>query len=397
MAKHKLERASQYLRHHGVIHHDVAPSLSWWRSHAFGYPVGLFLVLLTMVASLLVRAPHFVWTPFCLMFVVVGFVWGVGPALVTMILGFLAFNFFVVPHSDVLTWNAWHDITLFGPFVVAQFIIALLAAHNAVKYRRLLEAKQEIDSSAQELAASNQQLERASHLKDLFVVRAAHELRTPLTTILGEAQLARRSLKKAGSAGTEALRGRNHFEKIEARALELQALLEMLIDLGCFRAAEVPLQLGPCDFGNLCRKIIEEQRTVSGRSITFTSPSDSVILQADCERLSRVVINVVKHAIQYSQENTVIRVCIRVAPPDVMLQVQNDAPILYQEPQEQLSPCAEAMFGAGWGLGLTMSQEIVERHGGHIWVEASGGRGVTCIVQIPFQTGEPDHTLSQQS
>jgi signal transduction histidine kinase len=391
--KYKLERISRYLWHHGAIHHDVASSLPWWRSLVIGYPVALFLVILTMVASLLGRAPHFVWTPFCLLFVIVGYVWGVGPALVTMALGFLAFNFLVVPQYSLLTWNAWHDVSLLGPFVVAQLIIALLAAHNAVQYRRLLGAKQEIDSYAQELAASNQQLERANHLKDLFVVRAAHELRTPLTTILGEAQLARRSLKKAESAGTEALRGRNHFEKIEARALELQALLEMLIDLGCFRAAEVPLQLGPCDFGNLCRKIIEEQRTISGRSIVFTSPSDSVILQADCGRLSQVVINVVKHAIQYSQENTVIRVCIRTAPPDVMLQVQNDAPALYQEPQAQLSSCTEAMFGAGWGFGLTMSQEIVERHGGHIWVEASGGRGVTCFVQIPFQTGKSDQAL----
>lgn len=388
MAKHTLERRRSSLWRQGARHHDGVSSLPWWRSHVFGYPVGLALVMLTMLVSLVVREPHFVWAPFCLLFVLVGCIWGVGPALVTMTLGFLAFAFLVAPQYSVVTWNAWHDVMLLGPFVIAQLIIALLAAHNSVQYRRLLRAKQEIDASAQQLAASNQQLERANHLKDLFLIRAAHELRSPLTTILGEAQRARRSLKKAECTGTEALRGRTPFETIEARALELRALLEALIDLSRLRAEEAPLLPGPCDFGTLCREVIEDQRAVSGHSIVFTGPSEPVILQADCARLSRVVINVVKNAIQYAQENTVITVCLYTDPPNVIFQVQNDAPTLYHEPPEPLSPYAEAMFGEGWGLGLTMSQAIVERYGGHMWVEASEGTGVTCYVRLPLQTGK---------
>src|ERR1700737_1810568 len=92
MAKHMLERVSRYW-HHRAMHQDVAPSLPWWRSQLFGYPVGFLLVIITMLASLVVRIPHFVWTPFCLISVIVGFVWGVGPALVTIALGFLALNF----------------------------------------------------------------------------------------------------------------------------------------------------------------------------------------------------------------------------------------------------------------------------------------------------------------
>ncbi|MBO0778159.1 MAG: HAMP domain-containing histidine kinase [Ktedonobacteraceae bacterium] len=391
MAKHALERVSWYLWHHGATHHHTAPSLPWWRSHILGYPVGLLLVVATMLASLPVRGPHFVWTPFCLMFVIVGFMWGVGPALVTMVLGFLAFNFVVVPRYGLLTPNVWNDVMLLGPFVVAQFIIAFLAARNAVKYRRLLEAKQTIDSYAQELTSINQQLERANHLKDLFVTRAAHELRTPLTTILGEAQLARRRLKKAESAGRESHIERSHVEKIEARAQELRALVEALIDLSSLRSEEVPLQPGSCDFGNLCREITEEQHLFSGRSIAFTCPSDPVTLQADCTRLSQVVTNIVSNAVAYARENTVIHVSISIEPPHVMLQVHNDGPVPSPEQQAHLfepfyrTPYAEAMSGEGWGLGLTVSKEIVERHGGHIWIEASEGKGVTCFMQVPFK------------
>src|SRR5258708_17948227 len=107
-----VRRVSRYLWCHGTMSQDATIHLPWWRSHFFGYLVGLFLVITTMLASLLAREPHFAWAPFCLLFVIVGFVWGVGPALITMALGFLAFNFFVVPQYNLLTWNVWHNVTL---------------------------------------------------------------------------------------------------------------------------------------------------------------------------------------------------------------------------------------------------------------------------------------------
>ncbi|GHO87531.1 hypothetical protein KSZ_55370 [Dictyobacter formicarum] len=356
----------------------------------FGYLVGLFLVVVTVLADQLVRSPHFIWTPFCLVTVFVGFIWGVGPALVTLIFGLLGFNFFVVPQYHLLTLNIENDFMLFVPFVFAQFIIAFLAAQHEVQYRRALRAKQEVQSYAQELAATNQQLERANHLKDRFVTRAAHELRTPLTTILGEAQFALRRLNKLEEPTTELLRWKKHIEKIEGRARGLHALIEELIDLSSFRSGEVQLRLSTCDFENLCRKAVEDLRPVSRRSLEFKGPSAPVILQADSERLFQLVINIIRNAIQYSQEDTVIHVSISTEPSHVLLQVHNDAPALSQEQQEHLfepfyrTPYAETMFREGWGLGLATSKEIVERHGGRIWVESSEGKGFTCFVQIPL-------------
>ena len=387
MAKHRPERANRYAWFQKARQRNAVLALPWWRSHWVGYVIGLVLVFLTAFASRFVRPPHFVWTPFCLAFVLIGYVWGVSPALVTMVFGFLAFTFVVVPQYHFLTINLWHDLTLLGPFALAQLILSLLAARHAMQHRRLLTAKQQIDSFVQQLAATNRQLEQANHRKDLFLIRAAHELRTPLTTILGEAQRVRRSQEKAERTGTPALLGKTHIETIEARAQELRALLEVLIDLSRFRAEDAPLQSGPCDFGVLCREVVEKQRTVSRHPLVFTSPPEPIILQADCARLSQVVINLVKSAVQYAQENTVITVSILLEPGEVVLRVHYDVPSLYQEPLGQLSPYTESMFGEGWGLGLTMSQEIVERHGGHMEVEVSDSQGVTCSVRLPLQTG----------
>jgi signal transduction histidine kinase len=129
--------------------------------------------------------------------VIAGFLWGAGPALLTMTLAILAISYVIIPQYELLTLNIWNDITLLGPFVFVQILITLLAAQNAVHYRRTIAAKQEIQAYAQRLAATNRQLERANRLKDYFFTRAAHELRTPLTTILGEAQFALRRLDNA--------------------------------------------------------------------------------------------------------------------------------------------------------------------------------------------------------
>ena len=186
---------------------------------------------------------------------------------------------------------------------------------------------------------------------------------------------------------------RSHFEEIEARAQELRALLDALIDLSSFRSGGVRLQPGTCDFGKLCREVIEEQRAFSGRAIEFALSADLVILQADAKRLTQVVINVVRNAIQYSQENTLIDVCISTEGPSFVLQVQNDGLALSQEQQEHLfepfyrTPSAHAMFPEGWGLGLTLSKEIVERHGGHIWGESRQEKASPVLWQISFSTG----------
>lgn len=388
----RMRRVNRYLWRHGTNTQRLATRKRRWHQTFVGYGVGLVLVLLAVLLNHFLKMPHFIWTPFCLIAVIVGFMWGVGPALFTMAIGFFVFSIFVVPQYDLFGLNIWYDFTLLIPFVFAQIAIAFLAAQHQVQYKRALVARQEAHAYAQELAAAIQQLESANRLKDHFLIRAAHELRTPLTTILGEAQLALRRLNKGEGAATEPLIWKKHFEKILARAFALHALMEEVIHLSSFRSGDIQLRLSSCDFCDLCREVIEDQRAFSKRTITFTCPPFPLILQADCERLSQVVINVVRNAIQYSPEHTAVNVSLRVELPNVLLQVQNEGPVFTREQQEQLfepfyrTPSAEATNREGWGLGLTICKEIIERHGGRIWITSSEAQGIICSVQIPFQS-----------
>jgi len=103
-----------------------------------------------------------------------------------------------------------------------------------------------------------------------------------------------------------------------------------------------------------------------------------------------VIINLVTNAVKYSPENTIIRVCASLESPHVILTVHNDGPAIPQEQQIHIfepfyrTPEAELSSIQGWGLGLSISKEIVEQHGGQIWVESFEEKGTTFFVRLPF-------------
>jgi signal transduction histidine kinase len=366
-------------------------ALPWWRSHTVGYVASPILVGILTLARLFVTEPLFVWIPFCLIVVIVGFLWGAGPALLTMTLAIFAISYIVIPQYDLLTLNIWDDITLLGPFVLVQILIILLVARNAAHYRRILADKQMIQAYAQRLTDTNRQLEAANRLKDLFFTRAAHELRTPLTMILGEAQLALRRLNKAEKTATDMMVWRTHFENIEVRARGLHSLVEDLIALYSSGSEETRLKLATCDMRDLCIEVVEEQRLLSGRHIELQLPPEPCMARVDYERFRQVIDNIVDNAVKYAPENTTIQVHLHVEPAHTIIEVHNQDTELSQEQQERIfepfyrTPAAEASCKEGWGLGLTVSKACVERHGGRIWVESSAQRGVTFFIELPCQ------------
>lgn len=389
----QLRELSHTLRQSGMLSAYTTFHLSWLHTPLLGYLMSFLLVAISiaLVRFLFLREVHFIWIPFCLVSVLVGFVWGTSPALLATLLGFLAFTFFVIPQDAILSPNIWNAIRLLGPFVLAQGAIALLAAQHAVKHRRVLSARKEIQTYAQELATANQELEQASHLKDYFITRAAHELRTPLTTILGETQLALRRLHRAGSTAVEC---QENFEKVEAYAKSLHALIEDLITLSSLRSNQACLYYHTCDFGKLCYEIVAQQRAQTERQIILHTSAYPLFLQADCDRLSLVVTNLIYNAILYSAVQSTISLSIDAEDTHLLLQVHNEGNELSQEQQARLfepfyrTPFAEDIHREGWGLGLTLCKEIVERHNGCIRVESLPGRGTTFFVEFPRTRGE---------
>jgi signal transduction histidine kinase len=351
--------------------------LSWLRSAWFGYVAGLLLVgamvlfdkLYDYISS---SISMFDAAPFGLVSIVVALLWGMRPALFAIVIGLVAIAIFITSPGR-LTSNIGWDVAIFAPFAVM-----------------------ELEAANQRLVQANEQLERANYLKDYVVLRSSHELRTPLTMILGQTQMALRRLNRSGETSENWSALRQYLGIVEAHALNLRMLIEDLFDLSSVRTGQFPLRLTQCDLGSLCRDVIKDQQACSDRSIELELPSEPLLLQADEKRLVQVLVNLVNNAVKYSPENTTIQVRVRPEHAHLILEVHNEGTALSPVQLEQIfepfyrTLDAESSPVKGWGLGLAISKEIVERHRGQIWAESAEGKGITFFVKLPISQDNPD-------
>ena len=217
-----------------------------------------------------------------------------------------------------------------------------------------------------------------------------------MTMILGQTQMALRRLNRSGETSENWSALRQYLGIVEAHALNLRMLIEDLFDLSSVRAGQFPLRLAQCDLGSLCRDVIKDQQACSGRSIELDLPSEPLLLQADEKRLVQVLVNLVNNALKYSPDNTTIRVRVRPEHAHLILEVHNEGTALSPVQLEQIfepfyrTLDAESSPMKGWGLGLAISKEIVERHKGQIWAESAEGKGITFFVKLPVSQDYPD-------
>lgn len=374
--------------------------LPWWREPPAGYIVTFPLVGLGLLIPFGLQRlgiyNAFLDTPFVLVTLIIALIWGTEPAVLSILLGTLVFDIYFLPPFDSLTHD-WPELLPLVPFVLAEIIMVVLAAQRERGRRQILFARQESEVYAdelewvnQELEQANQELEQADKLKDHFLSMASHELKTPITGIRGQAQLGLLRLTKQAELSSELAPFRTILERIDQQTHRLNSLVDDLLDLSILNSGKMKLRSTRCDVGEMCREVITEQQSFSGRMIKLEVPSSPVVPQADCERLSQVVTNLVANAIKYSPDNSAVQVRVSQSNNKAMIQVHNEGSTIPQEQQANIfepfyrTPDARSSSKKGWGLGLAISKQIVERHGGRIWVKSSEGKGTTFGIELPF-------------
>ena len=366
--KEQVQRRQSYLAH-----------LPWWRKPLLGYLLTVPFIALTMLFPLLfVQMSAYnalVGVPDFLVTALIALLWGTGPAIVAIVLGILSLNFFFPPptESPLLEWR--ETLPLF-PLLLAQLLVALITTQRE-------SARQ------QELQRHASELEQANQTKDQFLSMASHELKTPITVIRAQVQFDLRRLAKQKELPPEVTPLRETLEQVDRQAHHLQGLVNDFLDLSILREEPLPLRLARCDLTAKCREVIEKQQAISGRSIVLQAPSTPIILNADGERIGQVVINLVTNALKYSPEESTVLISISQLNSETTIQVHNDGQPIPTQQQKRIfepyyrTPNAQSSGEKGWGLGLAICKEIVERHQGRIWVESSNEKGTTFFVRLP--------------
>ncbi|RKG79579.1 PAS domain S-box protein [Corallococcus exercitus] len=230
-------------------------------------------------------------------------------------------------------------------------------------------------------------LRLASEAKDAFLAAASHELRTPLAAAKGHAHLA---LLKLGGQ-TEAGPGKS-LQIINRQIDRMAKLVEDLLDISRLQAGRLSLELEPFDLSQLVLETRDRMAVLSQTHELKVEVPEHLEGTWDRGRLDQVLTNLLSNAIRYSPEGGQVLVRL-VAEGDsgVHLSVKDQGVGIPTEKQriifERFGRAHGSKYG-GLGLGLTISQGIVEQHGGRIWAESTGtvGQGSTFNVWLPRRT-----------
>ena len=364
-----------------------------WRHPAVGYVLCPFIVALGMLTILFLQKAlgllHFSGSFLILSVLFTALFWGVGPAILAVILSTLLLDYYFISPVGQLFAKTWLDASQLLPYIISGLTIALITAQRERARLKALATEQELQAYAAELEATNKKLEEANETKDRFLSIASHELKTPITTIRGQAQLMIRRLAKQHDPEMEEIG--TTLNKINDQTKRLTTLIDELMDVSSIRAGKVELHKRKCDLKDVCREVVEDQRLLTGRVITLDGPSEPMKMQVDCERLAQVFVNLVGNAVKYSPEENPVEVSIGKQDLGALVQVRDHGKGIPRDQQERIfetfyrTPDTQTSSKRGLGLGLAIAKDIIERHEGRIWCESEPGQGSTFFVELPLR------------
>ncbi len=235
------------------------------------------------------------------------------------------------------------------------------------------------------VTAFNATLERLEHLftsQQRFLADVSHELRTPLTVIKGNVDL----MRKMGCADDESLGG------IEDEADRLTRLVGNLLLETQADSGKLPLQFAPLEVDTLLLEVFKEMRVLARERVRLrVTEIDQVQVNGDRDRLEQVLINIISNAIKYTPQGGEIFLSLarvggnaRIIVRDTGMGIaREDLPHIFERFYRAEKSRSRAITG-GFGLGLSISNWIVEHHGGRIEVDSEEGKGTSFAIYLPL-------------
>jgi len=262
----------------------------------------------------------------------------------------------------------------------------LLAIQDVTAARRADRDRQGLEEKLRDRA---EELDAANRYKSDFIAVLSHELRTPLNAISGWAEILRRS----GVTEDDRQKG----VEIIARNSKLQAqLIADLLDVHQIETGKLSLELRSVDLRAEIEAAIQAARPAAGeRALRLEADVEGAPLPAfilgDATRLQQVLGNLIANAIKFSPEGGEIRVALRQEDARAEVSISDSGqgisaealPRIFERFRQSEAPASRRR--GGLGLGLAVSKQLVELHGGTVSARSPGkGMGATFTLSLPL-------------
>lgn len=235
-----------------------------------------------------------------------------------------------------------------------------------------------------ELSRAREEAERANKAKDHLLATLSHDLRTPLTSIMGWIRVMEgRPLSEEQT--TKALK------TIESNTLIQIQLLDAILDTARIASGKIELMRGSADLIQIIRNAVDALTPVAElKQVRLESeiPGQEVSCFLDSKRFHQIVWNLLSNAIKFTSSGGVVRVSLIERPEGLLLRVSDTGMGIAAEDLDHVFDALWQSPGAtghgGLGLGLSITRQLVELHGGSIHAESRGqGQGATFVVSLP--------------
>jgi len=231
---------------------------------------------------------------------------------------------------------------------------------------------------------TEEELIKLDRMKSEFISNVSHELRTPLHSIKGFTKLL--LLDKVPDPEIQ----KEFLNRIRERSSHLGQLIDDLLDMSHLESGQFSVRKQPLSMQTLIHELLQGLQTIAdGKNITLNEDICPTLpeVEGDENRLKQVILNLLSNAIKFSNNGGSITVRGKIGDDNVLIEVTDQGIGIPQEAVphlfERFYQVEDGMARGGLGLGLYITGQIVEAHGGRIWVESKPGQGSTFSFTIP--------------
>jgi len=243
-----------------------------------------------------------------------------------------------------------------------------------------------------EIAQKSRELEIASQHKSQFVANMSHELRTPLAAILGYAELI-----QEGFYGALPEKSMDALTRIRSNGKHLLGLINTVLDIAKIESGQFALNMTEYAIESVVETVRSATESLAQNkklALKTRVAKPLPIGLGDEQRLTQVLLNLVGNAIKFTDAGEV-RVTAKSVNDHFTVSVTDTGPGIPEEHQVRIFDqfhqvdSSNTKAKGGTGLGLAIARQIVEMHGGRIWVDSTLGKGSTFQMELPVRAAAP--------
>lgn len=257
---------------------------------------------------------------------------------------------------------------------------------------RLAKVNKKLAAKNKELVLVNIQIKHQNEAQQEFINIAAHELRTPIMPILGIAEMLDVEYQEQNKQ--EILVDKRHNETIFRNARRLERLAENILDVSKIKDNKLKLYIEEFVLNDIIMNAIDDvlisaadnkRVTVCNNTKILYNPREPIYIKADKDRISQVIYNLLNNAFKFTEGGTII-IDVQNSTDSVVVLVKDTGIGIAPEIQPKLYNKFVTDSCQGMGLGLYISKNIIEKHGGRVWAanNANGEKGATFGFRLPL-------------